>query len=168
MTRTAARALWIFVTPVLCACSGGSGAVEQSSSAVAPPLPISWTQPAWFIDPANSTGAASDSNTCTSVTKPCLTYAGVVQIWGGTTSPRLRQNTTITFLSSQWNDGDPVDVTPYVENGATVTLQGALGAEFRAIITNPALRHKTVFVRNGIVEEAEKVMADYWQVLLEL
>ncbi len=127
MARCVARVLGGFVLSSACACSSAGDQVASSSAGVTPPLPIAWTRPSWFIDPANGAGTASDKNTCTTAASPCLSFGGVVQIWGGTTSPRLRQNTTITFLSSQWNSADPVVFTPRIENGATVTLQGALG-----------------------------------------
>lgn len=87
--------------------------------------------PAWFIDPANSTSCASDSNTCQSATcasagvGPCLTYASIVSRWG-TNAPQLRQDTALTFLSSQTNGADPVDFEPVILNGVNVSLQGAL------------------------------------------
>jgi hypothetical protein len=90
-------------------------------------VPLSWTKGAWFIDPANATGVASDKNECDRVVVPCATFAEVARRWG-TNSPRLRQDTTLTFLSSQANANDPVRLDPYIENGAVVSLQGALGS----------------------------------------
>ncbi len=126
MRRTLAICITGAVLACACGAGSGGGTAEQSSSEVTPPLPVSWTEGTWFVDPANVSRQASDGNACTTAALPCLTYAGVTKLWG-TSSPRLRQNTTITFLSSQWNNGDPVSFTPYIENGATVTLQGALG-----------------------------------------
>ncbi len=128
MGRACVASLVGGVALTLTACGAGSGGdgESQSSSSVANTIPTSWTTAAWFIDPANSTGKASDSNACTTAAKPCLTYAEVATLWG-TYSPRLRQNTTITFMSSQPGNADPVYFNPYIENGVQVTLQGSLG-----------------------------------------
>lgn len=84
-----------------------------------PIIPASWTVPAWFIDPANSSGVASDNNTCTTSGAPCLTYAEVAARWG-TYAPRLRQTTTITWMSNQSGTTDPVYQAPYLENGGSL------------------------------------------------
>lgn len=100
-------------------------------------------QPAWFIDSANSTGCASDnpsgggtatwgtSATCANGNGPLLSWYGLnTQRWncGGANAgcPKLRQNTTITFLSSQSGTTDAVYFKPLIENGAIVVLQGTL------------------------------------------
>jgi hypothetical protein len=108
----------------LTAC-GRDGATQSSKNRLSF-IPQSWTVPAWFIDPKNSTNAANDSNTCTTAADPCLTFAGVSSKWG-TYAPRLRQNTTITFLSSHSDDADPVYLRPFIESGALVMVRGALG-----------------------------------------
>lgn len=88
---------------------------------------VFWSQATWFIDPANSTGLASDDNTGLDATHPVLTYnGGVVAKWG-TVTPYLRQDTTITWLSSQTDDTDPVVFTP-VMTSCLAILQGQLGA----------------------------------------
>jgi hypothetical protein len=69
---------------------------------------------------------ASDTNDCTRPATPCATFQEVANRWG-TLAPRLRQSTTITFLSSQVSGNDPVRLDPVIEDGALVTLQGALG-----------------------------------------
>lgn len=93
-----------------------------------------WTQATWFIDPANSTGLASDLNSGIDATHPVLTYnGGVVAKWG-TTRPTLVQNTSITWMSDAPADAsDPVVCLPVISgigsgNGVVVTLQGVLGA----------------------------------------
>jgi hypothetical protein len=111
---------------VLMACGSDGGA--QSSKNRLSFIPQSWTVPAWFVDPQNSTTVANDSapNTCTTIMDPCLTFSGISKRWG-TNSPRLRQDTTITFLSSHTDDSDPVYLTPFIEAGALVVVQGTLG-----------------------------------------
>ena len=103
-------------------------------------VPSSWTVPAWYIDPSNSTGCASDSNNGRSATcgvypqysvGPLASWRGLnVVKWGclGNPSacPRLLQNTTITFLSSQITN-DPIIFTPSIENGTSTILQCGLG-----------------------------------------
>jgi hypothetical protein len=113
-------------------CGGGSGGDEtrQLASAWGPPpnIPASWLASSWFIDPANATGAAADSNACTTETAPCLTFAAVAHQWG-TYSPRLRQNTTLTFLSSHSDNSDPLYLSPLLEDGAALAVQGVLGSK---------------------------------------
>jgi hypothetical protein len=89
----------------------------------------SWSQATWCIDPANASGCASDANatgslcTCgTSGDGPVQHYAQVAARWG-TYSPRLRQATTLDFLSSQTDNTDPVIVRPYVENNGDIVIK---------------------------------------------
>jgi hypothetical protein len=93
-------------------------ATRMPSSDAGTGIAASWTVPAWFVN--RSTG--SDGNTCTTSGSPCKTYAEIAARWG-TYSPRLRQNTTITFLAPGETDGtDPVYFNPYVENHAQVKV----------------------------------------------
>lgn len=90
------------------------------------------SQASWYIDPQNSTGLASDSNTGTSSAAPLLTYAEIVRRWG-TYAPRIMAGVTITFLSSHVDDSDPVIWRPlcHLDNTLTdqlATIQGTLGA----------------------------------------
>lgn len=103
------------------------------SGSFGPPVyQASWAQAAWYIDPANSSTCASDTNktcsiaTCgTSGDGPCVTYAQVAARWG-TYAPRIRQATVVTFLSSQPDNTDPVIWKPYVENGGYTEIAAAL------------------------------------------
>ena len=87
-----------------------------------------WQVANWFIDPVNGfDGYTGISSTFTSgTTGPLKTWAELQSRWG-TSSPRLRQNTTITFMNSQPDNTDPIYFNPYME-GATVILQGNLSA----------------------------------------
>lgn len=89
--------------------TGGSG----------PVIPPSWLVPAWFIDPVSG----NDSNTGQSSGSPFKTWAQLVSTWG-TVSPTLAQNTTITFLSTQPDNTDPIVFRPLVRSGAVVSIQG--------------------------------------------
>ena len=85
-----------------------------------------FTQATWFIDPANSTGVASDDNSGLDALHPVLSYnGGVVAKWG-TTSPTLNQMTVLTWMSSA-SANDPVVFTPQV-NGTYSAIVGQLGA----------------------------------------
>jgi hypothetical protein len=105
------------------------------TGSVSAPL-VSWTTPAWFIDPSNRSGTANDTNDCTTATTPCRTYAEVARRWA-TTSPVLGQDTTITFLSSHVDDSDPVYLTPVLEDGAALVVQGAFGSDQRVTTGAP-------------------------------
>lgn len=135
------------------ACSGswcrGAGIPKPKLAAgtSTPIIPPSWTVSAWFIDPANSATCASDSNSgtsatctggcngaiCTSGIGPLKTYQELlVHRWGCIGNPqwcpRLRQTTTLTFLSSHTDNSDPVSVSAGLEQGAFLILQGQLTA----------------------------------------
>ncbi len=122
-----------------------------------PIIPSSWTIPNWYIDPANATTCASDSNSGTSATcsaggvGPLKSYQELyVHRWGclGTPSycPRFRQNVTLTFLSSHTDNSDPVLGAFSLENGAQVLIQGQLTSAQRVCtgtITVNAAKNRT-------------------------
>jgi len=118
---------------VACGSTGGGDPTDRNTSAVGSGghIPAAWTQAAWFVDPANSSGKASDGNDCASATTACKSFAGIFQRWG-TYSPRIRQNTTLTFLSSHTDNSDPVYLAPRLEGGANFVIQGALGSSQQA------------------------------------
>jgi len=92
------------------------------------PNPGPQAQATWFIDPANSTGNARDTNSGIDAAHPVLTYQfGVARKWT-TYSPVLRQDTTLTWLSSQpAGNADPVIFNPIMV-GAVATITAPLGA----------------------------------------
>lgn len=105
----------------------GRKATLLGTSAASPIIPVSWTVPTWFIDPANTSGNASDANPCTSSATPCATWQEInVHRWGCGGSPRgcprLRQSTTITWMSGVTDGSDPVIHFPSVEAGALELL----------------------------------------------
>ena len=86
-------------------------------------IPSSWTVASWYIDPANSSGCASDSNNGTSFScggagvGPLVTGQQLAALWG-TWSPRLQQQTTISLMSGQTPAqalADPWYFAPYAE-----------------------------------------------------
>ena len=108
------------------------GHVGQKPAAPAGPMglngPNSWTVAAWFVDPANSSGCASDGNTGTSATctggtniGPLLTFGQIYSRWG-TTTPALTINVTVHLMG---NDGssDPWLAVP-TYNGGSLTVVG--------------------------------------------
>ena len=114
----------------------------QSSQATGGPAawpPASWSVGAWWIDRSNSTTCASDtacngqSATCAgSGACPFRTFNHLLnQVWqcfgNPAACPRLRQNTTITFLGPGESGGtntDPLYARWTSENGAQVTVTG--------------------------------------------
>jgi hypothetical protein len=75
-----------------------------------------------FIDPANITGNASDSNPGTAAA-PFASYAGVVKVWG-TTKPLLNTATTLIWMSNGSALTDPVVFEPYIMGNVNVGIQG--------------------------------------------
>jgi hypothetical protein len=103
----------------------GNSALPTYSGPLSPPANGSWSVPNWFIDPANTSGHASNSNSGTSAGAPLLTFAELVRRWG-TTAPVHPQQTQVEFLSSQPNDTDPVVWNPLMLAGDIAVLTGAL------------------------------------------
>lgn len=114
--------------------SGGGQWLRFSWGTQLQTIPAAQQQAAWFVDPGNASGCASDANatcslsTCgTSGDGPCATKAQVLSRWG-TVSPRLRQNTTLTQLSSDTTTADPGVFRPQMEAGSQFVVQGLLNA----------------------------------------
>lgn len=126
------------------ACTGADGKwhcngqkkITLAASNPATYPPISWSTPNWYIDPANSTGCASDFNTCTSATcgsgppgpganvGPCKTITEITANRWGTSSPVLSQNVTIFVLSTEILGQENVVLTPILADGAVFGLIG--------------------------------------------
>jgi len=99
------------------------GVPVVTGGALEAPTNGSWGVSAWFISPASG----NDTNPGTQEL-PLKTEARLTQIWG-TVDPVLRQDTEITFLSSHTDNLDPSVFRPYLANGASLTIRGALGPE---------------------------------------
>ena len=119
--------------------------VLASSTGGAPGTPA--YNPTWYaaaniyVDPANSTGLASDANAGTSAITPLLTFGQIVQRWGSS-SPQLAVSTTIHQMSSQ-GAGDPVILSPIMSAGTNFALVGttvAAGAPFSPGSVTPKVR----------------------------
>jgi hypothetical protein len=86
-----------------------------------------------FIDPANSTGNASDANPGTAAA-PFASYAGVVKVWG-TTKPLLNLATTLIWMSNGPAATDPVIFEPYINGNVAVGIRGNTAA----VVSSPVL-----------------------------
>jgi hypothetical protein len=102
-----------------------------------------WQQQTWFIDPANVTGLASDTNSGVDATHPLLTYAELLTRWGTSAPVHTNGDLTITFLSSQPNPAaDPV-FCDVIMTAGNLILQGT--------ITTPLFANETL---SGVVARA--------------
>lgn len=97
------------------AAGGGNWVYEGPTDA-----PSRWAQTVWTIDPANSTGLASEDNTGLSAASPLLTKAEMVRRCSDT--PQADGiNVTINQLSSDTGDSDPLVWHPIKKNGGSYT-----------------------------------------------
>lgn len=67
---------------------------------------VNWTQAAWFVDPSNVSGLASDANDGLTSITPLFHFAEIYRRWG-TLAPLLPQSTTVTLMSDQVDATDP-------------------------------------------------------------
>jgi hypothetical protein len=96
------------------------------SNGSAGPSPVFLTQAAWFIDPQNVSGFASDANNGATAITPLLTYQEAYErVFGQGPGAVLRQNTTVTWLSAPTGLADPINVNVGVAGGFTLTFQAA-------------------------------------------
>src|ERR1700722_12668045 len=111
-----------------------------ASTTATPIVPASWTVSNWYIDPANSVGCASNSNSGTSATcvggctgavcasgiGPITTYAELITHRLGTQSPQYPFGQSVTFnqLSSQPLNVDSLFFTPEISGGGYAALIG--------------------------------------------
>lgn len=128
----------------------------MKASTVVPIIPVSWTVPNWYIDPANSSGCASDSNSGTSATcsaagsgiGPLVTFQELnVHRWGcmgnPAACPRIQQDTTIQFLSSQSTGTDAVYLRPGIEMGTRMHVTGTLRAATSGTLSGTVARNRS-------------------------
>ena len=120
-----------------------------ASSGSTPVTPASWTVPAWFIDPQNTSTAASDNNSCTTALAPCLTWGEInVHRWGCAGNPDqcpiLAQATTITWMSSQTVATDPVSWNPQIQTTGLVDMVGAAPTSVTATFTLNTAKNRTL------------------------
>lgn len=113
-----------------CSSSKHDGAALVGAGVGSQPItPASWTVPNWYIDPANSTGCASNSNSCTSATcgtvgiGPCQTVTEITSHRWGTNSPVLGQTTTLNVLSGETLGQEKIVLKPIVVNQSGFVLQ---------------------------------------------
>lgn len=147
-------------TPNLTADAGPS----RKLGATLNPVPPTVLTPQWYIDPANSTGCASDSNNGTSATCTGQPGIGPLSSWyaldvyrwgcefGQMQCPRIgatiagdasvAPNVTVTFLSSQGDTSDPVVANPDLENGKWLAIVGNLTAQTTGVLASVTAKNR--------------------------
>lgn len=105
--------------------AGVSTGVHFATTPSRPPSnPASWSVPYWAFDPANASGCASDSNTCTSAScsggnvGPCSTLSEIYSRWT-TTRPVFTSAVTVQQLS---DDAAPWPNAVSMPNGPTTII----------------------------------------------
>jgi hypothetical protein len=165
------RLLLLALALILLACHATPSGPTTSSAG--PPVAVAaalstpaMSVPAWYVDPADATGCASDSNTCQSATcggpgiGPCITYGQVAARWG-TNTPLLPQSTTLSFLSDQTAGIDLVDVRPRMQNwNQWLTVQGTLLQQATATIGTFTARNRAAGTTNHITASGQS--GSYW------
>jgi hypothetical protein len=125
------------------ASTEGSGAVGASAY-----------NPGWyaagtlFVDPQNTSGAASDAKTGRTAGAPLLTYAEVARRWGST-APTLSVDTQIKFLSSHTDNSDPVSWSPMMLKGAIPSIIGTI-ATTAAVFTRSAAKNRAAGANSAL------------------
>ena len=130
------------------ACQGAGGSWRcpklarktiLAASASQPILPASWSVPNWYVDPANSTGCASDSNSGTSATcgaagiGPLKSYGELIVHRWGTSAPILPQTVTWNAMSDSTAGVDNISIAPFMAPGVEFDIIGTyqqVGASF--------------------------------------
>lgn len=132
------RIVALALVAIVCLLPGCNWRTSHSTRVGAYTAPSSLTVPAWWVDPQNTTGCASDSNTGQSATcaggnnGPLKTWyalnSGYWNCTGQLGCPRLPQPTTVTFLSSHTDNTDPVYARPAYEQGGYLVIAGPIGS----------------------------------------
>ena len=136
-------------------CSGVKPTL--AASGYAPITPISWTVPDWYLDPANLSGCAADTNsgtaatcaggcsgiTCPSGIGPITTYREIeVHRWT-TNAPILAQTTTLHFLSTETVGSEKIVLQPIQVSSSNFIVIGTpapMGATFPAGVVTAKVR----------------------------
>lgn len=124
-------------------CVGTNLRTPMAASAAVPLIPTPWTVPLWEVDPASASGCASNSNSGTSATcvggctgsvcpsgiGPLLSCQEIeTHRWGcngvNNQCARLRQTTTIEWISDTTDTSDVCYFAPAVENAANFIQRG--------------------------------------------
>ncbi|HXB28115.1 MAG TPA: hypothetical protein VNV25_25520 [Gemmatimonadaceae bacterium] len=144
-TRTAAQRLADAKRDAMSACRGSDGKwycgdLSNKNGQVPAPLMASGnataaqcgpacTVPTWYIDVSNTSGCASDSNSCTSAgcsgagIGPCLSLNQVVARTGSSTPIYPRgQSVTINFVSAPAANYGPYYFAPQLSGGGTLSF----------------------------------------------
>jgi len=135
-------------------------------SSGSPLIPPSWSVSTWYVDPSNTSGLASDSNSCTASTAPCLTYAEIMGHRWGTNAPNFQQCTTaINFMSDQASPwADPITIGNFYSSAACVAvdlvINGTLLSQTTGTIGTFTPRNRTAGTYNEITSTGGA--AGYW------
>jgi hypothetical protein len=117
----------------------GKKPVTFAATGNTPIVPVSWTVPAWFVDPQNVSTTASDQNDCVTAVTACIHWSEIAVhrfgFSGACPAEWAAQNTAITFLSSHTDDTDPVLWCPIVKGNAVVSIRGAAPSSVPAVFT---------------------------------
>jgi len=111
-----------------------------------PITPVSWTVPAWFVDPQNTSTTAKDTNDCITSATACVHWSEIavhrLGFSGVCAAPILRQNTSVTYLSSHTDNTDPMLFCPFMANGAVPSIVGTTPAAVAAVFTLNAAKNR--------------------------
>jgi len=102
------------------ATKSGNGVWERITTIATGGIPTAQQQPTWKIDIAGSFGG-NDQND--GEINPIATTDEMVRRWA-TREPRLRQSTTINFVSSCSDNSGPIYLRPFIENGSQFLVTG--------------------------------------------
>lgn len=156
------------ITAAACALPKGGWAcknVKQPPVALAmggpttPIIPSSWTVPAWFFDPQNVSGTASDNNNCTTSATACRTWGEIYVHRLDGPNANLQQHTVVTELSSQNSSTDFVSVV-LDPNSLPIEFDGTLTTATTATIGTFTARNRTAGTPNTITATGQS--GAYW------
>jgi hypothetical protein len=120
--------------------------------------PSSWNVANWYVDPANASTHASDSNDCQTSSTPCASFGQIVSRWG-TKLPTLAQVTTIQWLSDAAST-DPVDIVPTIVGGGGLVLKGTLVSQIAPTIGTFTAKNRSAGTKATITASGQS--GTYW------
>ena len=141
------------------ACSSPKPKTFAAAGATTPIIPSSWTVPAWFFDPQNVSGTASDNNSCTSSGAACRTWGEIyVHRLGGPYANLQPPLVTVTELSSQSASVDLVSVV--LDPDSDLQFNGTLTQVTTATVGTFVPRNRAAGTANTITASGQS--GAYW------